>query len=108
MSTEAAAATQRPLRILRGGLVALLIGLALAYLDTRPNWDDTGISAGLLFIGAAAGGQLGAPWFLAAALAVAPLLVAELADNLGLLLTLPIALAGGITGAFLRRLTQRS
>lgn len=108
MSIKPAVALRRPSRTLFGAAVALLIGLALAWLDTRPNWDDTGISVGLLFIAAAAGGQLGAPWWLAALLAVAPLLIAELGANPALLLVLPIAVAGGLTGAFLRRLTQRS
>jgi len=35
----------------RDGLLALVaaaIGLTLGYLDSRPSWDDTGISAALL------------------------------------------------------------
>ena len=38
---------------LRDGLLALVagfIGLALGYLDSRPSWDDTGITAGLLLL----------------------------------------------------------
>jgi hypothetical protein len=36
------------------GLVAAasLIGVAVAWLDSRPGWDDTGITAGLLVLGA--------------------------------------------------------
>lgn len=32
--------------------IALLIGLAIAYVDSRPAWDDTGITAGALLLGA--------------------------------------------------------
>ena len=31
-------------------LVAVSIGLTLGYLDSRPSWDDTGISSGLLLL----------------------------------------------------------
>lgn len=33
---------------------AIAIGVAIGWLDSRPNWDDTGISAGVLFLGALA------------------------------------------------------
>ena len=34
-------------------LHAALIGLAILWIDTRPHWDDSGVTAGLLFLGAA-------------------------------------------------------
>ena len=34
--------------------VALGIGFAIAWLDSRPTWDDTGITAVLLFVTSAA------------------------------------------------------
>jgi len=34
--------------------VALALGLAIGWVDSRPHWDDTGITAGLLFLSAAA------------------------------------------------------
>ncbi len=94
-------------RISLGAAFALLAGLAIAWLDTRPGWDDTAISAGALFISAGVAGLVGAPWWLAGGLAVAPMLIAELGGNKGVLLALPIAFAGAIAGAFLRRLAQR-
>jgi hypothetical protein len=44
--------------------VAVSLGLLLGYLDSRPTWDDTGISAGLLFISSGILGALGPrrPW----------------------------------------------
>ncbi len=35
------------------GVIALGIGAAIAALDSRPGWDDAGITAGLLVFGAA-------------------------------------------------------
>lgn len=107
MSLKPAVALRRPSRTLIGAAVALLGGLALAWLDTRPNWDDTGISVGLLLIGAAVAGQIGAPWWLAGGLMAAPLLFAELGSDWSLLIVVPIALAGGFAGDYLRRLTRR-
>jgi len=51
----------------RDGLLALAagaIGLTLGYLDSRPSWDDTGITAALLlFSSAMAAGLSGRrPW----------------------------------------------
>lgn len=31
-------------------ILALAIGLIIGWIDTRPNWDDTGITVGLIFI----------------------------------------------------------
>ncbi|HTV16485.1 MAG TPA: hypothetical protein VME68_17330 [Acidobacteriaceae bacterium] len=36
------------------GVLALTLGLAIAWVDSRPRWDDTGITAGALFLSAAA------------------------------------------------------
>jgi hypothetical protein len=35
-------------------VLALALGLAIGWVDSRPHWDDTGITAGLLFLSAAA------------------------------------------------------
>ncbi|MFN3330732.1 MAG: hypothetical protein ACK419_07400, partial [Pyrinomonadaceae bacterium] len=32
------------------GLVAFSAGVAIGYVDSRPSWDDTDITAGSLFI----------------------------------------------------------
>jgi hypothetical protein len=51
----------------RDGLLALVtgaIGLMLGYLDSRPSWDDTGITATLLLLGSAMAAGLSGrrPW----------------------------------------------
>jgi hypothetical protein len=34
--------------------VAVMAGVAIGYVDSRPGWDDTGITAGLLIVAAGA------------------------------------------------------
>lgn len=41
------------------GVAAVAFGAAIAYGDARPTWDDTGITAGAMFLVAAALGCLG-------------------------------------------------
>jgi hypothetical protein len=43
---------------------AAVVGFSIAYVDSRPNWDDTGITAGALLITAAALGTISPrrPW----------------------------------------------
>jgi hypothetical protein len=33
--------------------IGLLVGLGIGYVDSRPTWDDAGITAGVLFLAAA-------------------------------------------------------
>ena len=40
-------------------LTAAALGFAIAWLDARPTWDDTGVTAGLLLLAAALLGFLG-------------------------------------------------
>jgi hypothetical protein len=49
-------------------LVAVVLGLAIAWVDTRPGWDDTGITAFALAGAAGLVTLLGLKWWLAAAL----------------------------------------
>lgn len=39
-------------------LIAAIIGILIAYIDSRPAWDDAGITAGALFLSAALIGLL--------------------------------------------------
>jgi hypothetical protein len=85
---------------------ALAVGLAIAYVDSRPAWDDAGISAVALL---ASGGLIGLlirrrPWLYALALGVwIPLWGAVEHGNFGLALVLPIPFAGVYLGWWLRR-----
>ena len=44
--------------------VAVVLGFAIAYVDSRPTWDDTGITASAVLITAGILGALGPerPW----------------------------------------------
>ena len=88
--------------------LALCAGLTIAWIDTRPRWDDTGITAGALAIAAALGSLARVPPWLVATLVAGPILVAELSGGTGVLLAVPFALAGAYTGAYLRRRTVAS
>ena len=86
---------------LAAGLV-LCAGAAIAWVDTRPGWDDTGVTAGSILIVALCGGLFRVPPLLAAPLAAGPILAAELPGGTGVLLSIPFALAGAFTGRWIR------
>ncbi len=87
-----------------GLVLTLAAGLAIAWMDTRPNWDDTGITAGALLLTAGLAALAGVlPW-VAAILIAGPLIVAEWRQlNVGMLLVLAMSFAGAIAGAVIRR-----
>lgn len=61
-------------------VLAVLLGLTVGWFDSRPTWDDTGITVGVTFIVSALGGAMvrERPWLVALAVA-GPLSVLELA-----------------------------
>ena len=80
--------------------MTLVAGVSIAWIDTRPTWDDTGITAGALLVAAALGGVFGLRPWLAALLVVTPLLIAELGTSgIGLLIPAVVALVGAYGGA---------
>ncbi|MCX6552891.1 MAG: hypothetical protein NTY02_18130 [Acidobacteria bacterium] len=86
---------------------ALTAGCAIAWMDTRPSWDDTGVTAGALFLASALASALGVRWWLAPIMVAGPLLVAEIRGlGWGALLICAIALAGAGIGLAVRRLTR--
>jgi hypothetical protein len=95
---------------------ALALGLAIAWIDSRPHWDDTGITVGLLFLSAAALTLLAPrrPWLVGLlvgfgvfaelarpALAAHPFSVSM--ATLGPLVVLVFPMAGAYGAFFLRR-----
>lgn len=81
--------------------IALVLGLLLAFVDSRPNCDDTGIIAFAMLI---SGGVIGLfvkrrPWLFALALgAWIPLWGVIVTHNFGSLLALVLAFAGVYAG----------
>ena len=85
----------------------LLAGLALAWMDTRPSWDDTGVTAAGLLIIAALGALAGIKPWLSALLVVAPLLVVETSGSVGVLMAALFPLVGAYAGWLVRRRVWR-
>jgi hypothetical protein len=85
-------------------LTAGLIGMGIGYVDTRPNWDDTGITAGALFVSGLAAGAVKPRWFWLTGLALGlPVLAMNVAihGNYGSAIAVAVALvAAGIGAAF--------
>ena len=86
-----------------GSTLAFCAGLAIAWIDTRPHWDDTGITVGALLISTALISLLRVPPWLVALLTAGPILIAELPGSTDVLLAIPFTLAGAYTGALIRR-----
>ncbi len=82
-------------------VVALALGLVIARIDSRPGWDDTGTSAGLLLLGTATIAAVGGarPW-LWAILVGAPTPITEIVStgNTGSTLALVFAAIGAAVG----------
>ncbi len=87
-------------------LLAAAVGLLIAWVDSRPTWDDTGVTAGMIFLTAALFGALRpfrAPVWALAVGAWVPLFGIILRRNFGSLLALAVAFAGAYAGALARR-----
>jgi hypothetical protein len=86
-------------------VVALAMGGLVAYVDSRPTWDDTGVTAAALLVMAGVLGFLGParPWLWALALGVwIPLLAVVRTQNYVAVLALVVAFVGSYVGAAIR------
>lgn len=86
-------------------VMSIGIGLAIAYLDSQPNWDDTGITATMLLLMAALVSGISArrPWLWAILIGVwTPLLEFSSAGWAGLA-ALGVAAVGATAGYLLVR-----
>jgi len=96
----------------RDGLLALVagaIGLTLGYLDSRPSWDDTGITAALLLLSSAMGAGLSGrrPWLWALLTGIwIPLFEVLGAAGLASLAALGVSTIGAFGGYLLVRMSQ--
>jgi hypothetical protein len=83
---------------------ALVVGAGVAWIDTRPTWDDSGITGGLLLLTTGFAAAAGVRWWAAALLVAGPILVAEFSSaGWGILVVLAFTVAGSLVGALLRR-----
>ena len=90
--------------------IAVLLGLAIAYMDSRPHWDDAGITAGSMFAFAAVLGAIAPerPWLWALGVGVwIPLRMIAHARTFGSLAgglaVLAFPIAGAYAGTFVQR-----
>ncbi len=88
--------------------ISFVAGLAIGWVDSRPTWDDTGITAGSIFLVSAAIGALMPSrawvWGLAVGCGV-PLFSLLSHGNPAALVSFVIAFAGSYAGAFSRSIT---
>jgi hypothetical protein len=86
---------------------AISVGLVIAYIDSRPKWDDSGVTALVLVL---CSGMLGAlepvrPWRWALAVAVwIPAWGIIHEQNFGALLAVVVAIFGAYAGMAIRKL----
>ena len=93
--------------------VAVLAGLAIAWIDSRPTWDDTGVTAGMLLLSAAAI-ALVAPrrvWLIALCVGIwiplqAIVKAGAAPSSFAMLLVLLFPLAGAYGGLGIRKLAK--
>lgn len=89
--------------------LAFALGLVIGWVDTRPTWDDAGITVGAVLIVAAAFGLLmrkrAWAWGMAVGIGT-PLLNFLLHGSFAALVALPVAFLGSYAGAFVRRVVD--
>lgn len=87
---------------------ALALGAGVAWLDTRPKWDDTGVTAGCLLFAAGVVAVVGVRWWQAALLVACPLVLVEYRSaGLGIVVALAFTTAGAAVGSGLAELARR-
>jgi hypothetical protein len=110
MSDQRSAAVANDSRRMSGrelivAALAVTLGAGIAWVDTRPTWDDTGVTAGALLLTAGLAAGAGLRWWAAALLVAVPILVAEMSTaGWGISITLAFTAAGSLLGATLRRM----
>ena len=93
-------------RTLLIGAFALALGLAIATVDSRPGWDDTGVTAGLLVLAAATVAALDGrrPWLWALLVGLPlPLIEVPATGSGAALVAILFAAIGASIGIVVRR-----
>jgi hypothetical protein len=88
---------------------AIGLGLLIAYVDSRPNWDDTGVTAAAILVSCAvlSAASPDRPWLWALAVGVwVPIAAISLTRNYGALLALLVAFAGAYAGMAFRKILK--
>jgi hypothetical protein len=88
-------------------VIAILLGLLIAFIDTRPHWDDTGVTVLLILIASFVCGFLSSkrPWLMAIAVGLwIPVFNIIFSGNFGSLIALIPAFVGAFAGNLLKRM----
>jgi hypothetical protein len=88
-------------------LLAIVTGLAVAWIDSRPNWDDTGITVLMVLCAATLWGYFSPrrPWLVALAVSIwIPIAGVVFSNNFGAV----IALIPGFIGAYFGHFVKKS
>jgi hypothetical protein len=95
-------------REVSGTILALVFGLAIALVDSRPTWDDTGITAAALFacagLAAIVAGRR--PWLIALLVGLPTPLLEMPARGPAAFIAVAIAAIGALSGFLAARLGQ--
>jgi hypothetical protein len=96
-------------------LLAVTLGLAIAWIDARPHWDDSGITAGCLLLSGGLLGLLGPrrPWLWALGIGIwiplhLMLRVPTLGNMLGGSIIVGIPMVGAYAGMAVRRIVAHA
>jgi hypothetical protein len=87
-------------------LLAVILGVGITYIDSHPGWDDTSVSAFLVFLASGLCGYIapGKPWIIALAVALWIPLFGILSNyNMASLFALIPAIAGAYAGSLVKR-----
>lgn len=85
------------------GALAVVAGCLIAWIDTRPGWDDTGVTVGLIVLVASTCAVAGLRWWHTALLVAAPMILLEFRTlELGVFFVLGIAALAAVLGQTIR------
>lgn len=91
-------------------ILAIATGLAIAWIDSRPNWDDTGITVFMILFSAMLFGFLASekPWLIALAVSIwVPLFENMSASNYGALFAFVPGFIGAYVGYYIKYLISK-
>jgi len=92
-------------------LLSILSGVSIAYIDSQPDWDDTGITVLLILVGSALFGYLAnkKPWIIGLAISIwIPVWAIVSTHNYGGFLALVPGFAGAYAGYYGRKLLTKN
>lgn len=88
-------------------ILSTVCGMAIALIDSQPNWDDTGITVGMLYLSSALAGFITAEklwlWALLTGIWIPVAAITRNGDFM-MLLVLLVSFGGSYSGALIRKM----